>query len=89
METGAVPPGLDAGKAGFLELLQGLVEVVHSHVPQVVEALPAAVEILTAAKEDEAWRPLSVVQALPHLGTEGAGALTVKRLPLGTASTPT
>jgi formate dehydrogenase major subunit len=43
---------------------------------QVTDALPAAVEILTAAKEDEAWRPLSVVQALPHLGPEAAGALT-------------
>ncbi|GAF69930.1 unnamed protein product, partial [marine sediment metagenome] len=44
--------------------------------PQVAEAFPAAVEILAAAKEDEAWRPLSVVQALPHLGPEAAGALT-------------
>jgi formate dehydrogenase alpha subunit len=44
--------------------------------PQVAEALPAAVDVLTAAKEDEAWRPLSVVQALPHLGAEAAGALT-------------
>jgi formate dehydrogenase alpha subunit len=44
--------------------------------PQVSEALPAAVDILTAAREDEAWRPLSVVQALPHLGPEAAGAVT-------------
>ncbi len=44
--------------------------------PQVAEALPAAVDILTAAKDDEACRPLSVVAALPHLGADAAGALT-------------
>jgi predicted molibdopterin-dependent oxidoreductase YjgC len=44
--------------------------------PQLAEALPAAVELLSAAKDDESWRPLSVVQALPHLGAEQAGAMT-------------
>ncbi|MDP2675660.1 MAG: molybdopterin-dependent oxidoreductase [Dehalococcoidia bacterium] len=35
-----------------------------------------ATALLAAARDDEAWRPLSVVYALPHLGAEQAGAIT-------------
>ena len=46
--------------------------------PRVTQVFPAAVELLAAARDPNAsvWRPLSVVQALPHLGAQEAGAIT-------------
>jgi len=35
-----------------------------------------ATALLAAARDDESWRPLSVVYALPHLGAAEAGAIT-------------
>ncbi len=70
------PPGEEAAVvAALADALQGKSDNPELS-PRVAEALPAAVDILTAARDDEAWRPLSVVLALPHLGAEGAGALT-------------
>jgi len=54
--------------------------------PQVTEALPRAAGLLAAAKDDEGWRPLSVVQALPHLGARQAGAITAAAANLAVAA---
>jgi predicted molibdopterin-dependent oxidoreductase YjgC len=61
--------------AALAEALQGKADSAGLS-PEVAEVLPAAIDILTAAKDDETRRPLSVVEALPHLGAETAGALT-------------
>lgn len=69
-------PGEEAAvTAALAEALQGKSESGDLS-PQVAEALPAAAQVLTTAKEEEAWQPLSVVLALPHLGAQEAGALT-------------
>jgi formate dehydrogenase alpha subunit len=44
--------------------------------PQVAEQLPKALEVLNAARDDQAWRPLSVVDALQHIGVAEAAATT-------------
>ena len=55
--------------------------------PQVAQALPEAVELLAAARDADAsgWRPLSVVQTLPHLGAREAGATTAAAANLAVA----
>ena len=81
-------PGEEAAVvANLADAVQGKGEP-RSLSPQVAQALPAAVELLGAARDPDAsaWRPLSVVQALPHLGAQEAGAITAAAANLAVAA---
>ena len=80
-------PGEEAAVVTALADAVGGKGELHSLSPQVAQALPEAVELLAAAKDADAsgWRPLSVVQALPHLGAREAGATTAAAANLAVA----
>ncbi|MDO8611675.1 MAG: molybdopterin-dependent oxidoreductase [Dehalococcoidia bacterium] len=79
-------PGEEAAVvAALAEALQGKAGAGELS-PAVAEALPAAIELITAPRDDETHRPLSVVQAVPHLGAAEAGAITAAAANLAIAA---
>ena len=66
-----------AALAAAVQAAKGAPATERPPVPAAVrESLARAADLLTAAAGDEAWAPLSVLYALPHFGSEAAGAIT-------------
>ena len=80
VKAGSISSGFDARKAGFLELPQGLIEIVHADVSQVVNALAALVQEI-AVDPLPLERLEQLHHQLPHHGESGLEAV-LDRLPL-------